>query len=225
MGCFALANAPHKSVALLQTVSSMGKVPILFFATLLVTFPSLYVFNALVGSRLTLVSVWRLLLSGLAVIMTVLASLGPIVAFFSISTTNYPFMLLLNVAVFGLSGFLGLKFLLGTLQRLTVVLYERTPPTDAAQQQAEFDQVLANLDDDASKQGALDRVEARAMATNVRQVFGLWMIAFGLVGAQMSWVLRPFISDPARADFILIAQRESNFFAAVLDTILRMLTG
>ena len=34
-------------------------------------------------------------------------------------------MLLLNVVVFGLSGFLGLKFLLGTLQRLTVVLYER----------------------------------------------------------------------------------------------------
>ena len=239
MGSFALANTPDKSIAFLQTIASMGKVPILFFATLLVTFPSLYVFNALVGSRLTLVSVWRLLLSGLAVMMTVLSSLGPIVAFFSISTTNYPFMLLLNVVVFGLSGFLGLKFLLGTLQRLTVVLYERPAPVSEKQQQAEFDSVLLSLDEraatagalpasppaspgvDETKQGALDRVEARAMAANVRQVFGLWMIAFGLVGSQMAWVLRPFISDPQRTEFVLFAQRESNFFAAVVSTLFR----
>ncbi len=229
MGCFALANSDFK-ISMLQTLSSMGKVPILFFATLLVTFPSLYVFNALVGSRLTLVSVWRLLLSGLAVMMTVLASLGPIVAFFSISTTNYPFMLLLNVAVFGLSGFLGLKFLLGTLQRLTVVLYERPAALDDTQQQAELDKVLLSLDDQTTqqmskaeelKQGALDRVEARAMAVNIKQVFGLWMIAFGLVGSQMAWVLRPFISDPERTEFVLFAQRESNFFAAVVSTLFR----
>ncbi len=220
MGCFALANSGFK-IAMLQTLSSMGKVPILFFATLLVTFPSLYVFNALVGSRLTLVSVWRLLLSGLAVMMTVLASLGPIVAFFSISTTNYPFMLLLNVVVFGLSGFLGLKFLLGTLQRLTVVLYERPAALSSDAQSAELDEVLARIGEDDIKQGALDRVDTRAMAANVRQVFGLWMIAFGLVGSQMAWVLRPFVSDPERTKFVLIAQRESNFFAAVIETLFR----
>ena len=227
MGSFALANTPNKTIALLQTLSSMGKVPILFFATLLVTFPSLYVFNALVGSRLTLVSVWRLLLSALAVMMTILSSLGPIVAFFSISTVNYPFMLLLNVVVFGLSGFLGLKFLLGTLQRLTVVLYEKpdAPAVAASEaatvQQAELDEVLTLFAPDDAKQGALDRVEARAMAANVKQVFGLWMIAFGLVGSQMAWVLRPFISDPQRTEFVLFAQRESNFFAAVVQTLFR----
>ena len=224
MGCFALANSDFK-ISMLQTLSSMGKVPILFFATLLVTFPSLYVFNALVGSRLTLVSVWRLLLSALAVMMTILASLGPIVAFFSISTTNYPFMLLLNVAVFGLSGFLGLKFLLGTLQRLTVVLYEKPVAPTSNQTDAELDEVLANFAADDIRQGALDRVEARALAANVRQVFGLWMIAFGLVGSQMAWVLRPFISDPQRTEFVLFAQRESNFFAAVVDTIVRVIAG
>src|SRR4051812_10385536 len=35
-----------------QLAASAVKVPALFFLTLLVTFPSLYVFNALVGSRL-----------------------------------------------------------------------------------------------------------------------------------------------------------------------------
>ena len=224
MGCFALANSDFK-ISMLQTLSSMGKVPILFFATLLVTFPSLYVFNALVGSRLTLVSVWRLLLCALAVMMTILASLGPIVAFFSISTTNYPFMLLLNVVVFGLSGFLGLKFLLGTLQRLTVVLYEKPVAPSSSHVEAELDEVLVQLATDDIKQGALDRVEARALAANVRQVFGLWMIAFGLVGSQMAWVLRPFISDPQRTEFVLFAQRESNFFAAVVETLVRVIAG
>jgi len=105
MGCYALfqgGNAP-----LLQVLSTMLKVPVLFFLTLAVTFPSLYVFNALVGSRLSILSVLRLLVILLTVMLTVLASLGPIVAFFSASTTSYPFMLLLNVAIFALSGFLG----------------------------------------------------------------------------------------------------------------------
>jgi len=91
----------------LQVLSTMLKVPVLFFLTLAVTFPSLYVFNALVGSRLSILSVLRLLVILLTVMLTVLASLGPIVAFFSASTTSYPFMLLLNVAIFALSGFLG----------------------------------------------------------------------------------------------------------------------
>ena len=83
----------------MQVLASMVKVPLLFYLTLLVTFPSLYVFNALVGSRLRLGTVVRLLVASLGVMVAVLASLGPIVAFFSVSTASYPFMLLFNVAV------------------------------------------------------------------------------------------------------------------------------
>jgi hypothetical protein len=109
MGTFALLNRPTGH-AVLQLVSSMAKVPCLFFLTLIVTFPSLYVFNALVGSRLSLSSVWRLMIAMMAVMMAILASLGPIVAFFSLSTNNYGFMLMLNVIVFALSGFLVSSF-------------------------------------------------------------------------------------------------------------------
>ena len=52
MGSYALFRADGP--VYIQTLASMIKVPALFFCTLLVTFPSLYVFNALVGSRLTL---------------------------------------------------------------------------------------------------------------------------------------------------------------------------
>ena len=103
----------------------MLKVPALFFLTLIVTLPSLYVFNALVGSRLTLSTVIRLLVAALGVMLAVLASLGPIVAFFSVSTTSYPFMVLLNVVVFAASGFLGLAFLLQTLHRLSLAATAR----------------------------------------------------------------------------------------------------
>src|SRR5262249_8843855 len=110
MGTFALFRLKGPSVW--QVVASMIKVPLLFYLTLLVTLPSLYVFNALVGSRLTLSTVVRLLVASLGVIVAVLASLGPIVAFFSVSTTSYPFMVLFNVVTFGVSGGLGLLFLL-----------------------------------------------------------------------------------------------------------------
>ena len=224
MGCFALSNKEF-AAAWLQAISSMAKVPVLFGATLLVTFPSLYVFNTLVGSRLTLQSVWRLLLSAMAVMMAVLASLGPIVAFFSISTTNYPFILLLNVAVFSLAGFLGLKFLLHTLHRLTVVLYEMKPgatPITAPRVDANGQPVATlDLDKDA---GAFEPVDERAMGQNVRQVFMVWVLVFGMVGAQMSWVLRPFISAPDRP-FVWISPRESNFYAAVFDALVRLMAG
>ena len=114
MGTFALfrMKGPHAW----QIVASMVKIPLLFYLTLLVTLPSLYVFNALVGSRLTLKTVVRLLIASLGVMVAVLASLGPILAFFSVSTTSYPFMVLFNVVVCGVSGGLGLLFLLQTLR-------------------------------------------------------------------------------------------------------------
>ena len=97
------------------------KIPALFLLTLCVTFPSLYVVNALVGSRLRLLALLQLLVAALGVNLAVLASAGPIVAFFSFSTTNHHFMVLLNVLVFTVSGLLGMAFLLQTLHRLSTI--------------------------------------------------------------------------------------------------------
>jgi hypothetical protein len=113
----------------MQWLACTIKVPALFFLTLCVTFPSLYVFNALIGSRLYIGSVLQLLVAALAVNLAVLASLGPVVAFFSFCTTSSPFMVVLNVVVFALSGLLGMVFLLQTLQRLSVMRQmAETPP-------------------------------------------------------------------------------------------------
>ena len=203
MGTYALfrMKGPHAW----QIVASMVKVPLLFYLTLLVTLPSLYVFNALVGSRLTLGTVMRLLIASLGVMVAVLASLGPIVAFFSVSTTSYPFMLLFNVVVCAISGGLGLLFLLQTLHRLSVV-----DPRPSAMPDSEGQELAASV-------GPLDPLENRVLGKHVKTVFQLWVIVFALVGAQMGWVLRPFIGNPD-LPFVWIRGRESNFFQAVLRT-------
>jgi hypothetical protein len=204
MGSFGIAQ---KGIgALPQLVASTGKVPLLFLLTLIVTFPSLYVFNALVGSRLTLASTLRLIVAAMAIMLAVLASLGTIVAFFSVSTTDYAFMLLLNVLVFTISGFLGMKFLLHTLHRLTVM-----------QDAKEFAATAAS-EETPSPAGALDKMDGHAVGANVTTIFRIWIVVFGLVGAQMGWVLRPFIGAP-NTPFSLFRTRESNFFEAVLHAI------
>ncbi len=211
MGLFAILGSG--SGAWQQIPASMVKVPALFLLTLLVTFPSLYVFNALVGSRLSFLAVLRLLFASLAVMLAVLASLGPIVAFFSVSSTSYTFIKLLNVLVFALSGFLGLTFLLQTLHRISIadqLLAARPvePPFSEAPS-----------DPSASISiGALDRLEGHVLGPHVRTVFRIWVIVFGLVGAQMAWVLRPFIGAPGQP-FVAFRGRQSNFFEAVWQLI------
>jgi hypothetical protein len=208
LGTFALFSARGANV--MQVVASMVKVPALFYLTLLVTLPSLYVFNALVGSRLTLAAVVRLLVATLGVIVAVLASLGPIVAFFSVSTTSYPFILLFNVVVFSVSGFLGMLFLLQTLHRLSVAQSPSAP--DAA---------VPPGDRVSSPTGALDRVDDQVLSRHVRTIFRVWIVVFGLVGAQMGWVLRPFVGNPT-LPFTWFRGRESNFFQAVFHTVLNL---
>src|SRR4051812_40425804 len=117
VGSFALFKDGGPSIE--QFLAATVKLPALFLLTLVIAFPSLYVFNALVGSRLLLLPVLRLLMAGLGVTMAVLASFAPIVVFFSISTTSYSFMVLLNVAMCSVAGILGLSFLKQTLHRLT----------------------------------------------------------------------------------------------------------
>ncbi len=116
MAVFAAINGENQ----MQLLASAVKVPTLFLLTLVVTLPSLYVFTALVNARLSVGALVRLFVAAIGVNIAVLASLGPIVAFFSLNTVSYNFMVLLNVVVFAVAGVLGLAFLLQTLHRLNI---------------------------------------------------------------------------------------------------------
>lgn len=263
MGCFSLFRihdlpatdlytiplGPYKLLIPMQMVATTVKVPALFLLTLLVTFPSLYVFNALVGSRLSIRNVSRLLVAALIVNLAVLASLGPIVVFFNVSTKSYPFMTLLNVVVFGLSGMLGLVFLLQTLHRYSVAAAQRETPqrdeprplaaegagatgsSDPEQSSGADSSAAGEAADSATPPiaarvvrdpGALDRLPGQVLGKHTKSIFRIWVVVFGLVGAQMGWVLRPFIGDPG-LPFEWFRQRESNFFEAVFRSIGQLL--
>ena len=227
MGCYNLVAG--QGGAWLQIPSSAAKVPALFLLTLAVTFPSLYVFNALVGSRLKLADMLRLILAAIGVMLAVLAGFGTIVAFFNFTTESYAFILLLNVVVFAVAGVLGLSFLLQTLRRLTEPaalkpVVEPVPAepvgTDAP---AEVSAWAAKLP--TRSPGALTRVQEGPTAGGVKAIFRIWVVVFALVGAQMSWVLRPFIGSYGTGGFVWFRPRGGNFFEAVVHTINTLLGG
>jgi hypothetical protein len=103
------------------------------------------------------------------------------------------------------AGLLGLKFLLFTLHRMTTALDDSCTP-------------------DNEPKGALEKIEGRPFGANVTAIFRIWVIVFALVGAQMSWVLRPFIGAPHVA-FAWLRERDSNFFEAVFHALGRLLGG
>lgn len=209
MGVFSLTRSG--SHASMQIPASMLKVPALFLLTLIITFPSLYVFNALMGSCLRFLATLRLLIASIAVMLAILSSIGPIVAFFSISTTSYSFMVLFNVAVFGVAGILGLSFLLQTLHRISLAQEEIPPPIPSQDMATEV----------AMPPSAITRFDERPIRPPVKMVFRIWLVVFALVGSQMGWVLRPFIGAPG-TPFTWLRPVHSNFFEAIGQQILNL---
>lgn len=225
MGIFAVLRTGGAPAGWMQMFASVVKLPLLFILTLIITLPSLYVFNALVGSRLTLVSVVHLLIASMSVTVTVLASLGPIIAFFSLSTTSHPFMVLLNVAAASIAGILGMKFMFHTLNRLvftreTKELAPSPPPVLTPPEPRDEHDLPAIPERRPSP------IETGGLPTHneARGVFQVWVMVFALVGAQMSWVLRPFVGSPT-LEFAWFRAREANFFIAVFELLKSLFGG
>jgi hypothetical protein len=112
--CFALYGAIVGSFhSPMQALSSAIKLPALYLITLMVCLPALYIFNALFGSQKTIAQHFTYVLSAASVIALLLCGLAPVTLFFviTINPNDYSFYLLLNVAVFTLTGIFGVSFL------------------------------------------------------------------------------------------------------------------
>ena len=199
MGCYAIfsRSAPEYR----GVVACLFKVPALFLLTLLICFPSLYVFSALLGSRLSFGATLKLLLGIVAITVTILASFGPIVTFFSVSTESYPFMKMLNVAFFAVAGWLGVGALRKALRFLLAAPVPNAPDTPPPL--------------------VVSPVEMSPAERQVLRVFRIWIVIYMLVGAQMGWVLRPFLGDPQQP-FTWFRARQANFFVDVWHTLLKL---
>lgn len=96
-----------------QAIASAVKLPALYLLTLIICLPALYIFNVLFGSTKSIAQHFTYVLSTAAVIALLLCGFAPVTLFFLITITgrDYSFFLLLNVAIFGLTGVFGVSFL------------------------------------------------------------------------------------------------------------------
>jgi hypothetical protein len=95
----------------MQALSSAVKLPALYLITLLICLPTLYFANIIFGSKRTFGQYFALVLTAVAVTSVLLFSFAPITLFFLLTTNNYQFLILLNVIIFGLTGFIGISSL------------------------------------------------------------------------------------------------------------------
>jgi hypothetical protein len=214
MGIFAGLRGEHATW--LQVLASAGKVPLLFLLTLSVSVPSLYVFSALSDSRLAFRDTLRLLLAAIAVNLALLASFGPVTAFFTLSTESYAFMVLLNVLFFAVAGFVGLAF----LRRALGSVFGPAPAPPAAPPPQHAPAAAAHT---LPQQPYVPLPRSLSPAARSQRVFRVWTVIYGIVGAQMAWILRPFVGTPD-LPFSLFRPRESNGFMAVLRALGELLT-
>ncbi|MGB3403616.1 MAG: actin-binding WH2 domain-containing protein [Microcoleaceae cyanobacterium] len=98
------------SSGILQGLFSAVKLPALYLLTLIICFPTLYFFNVMFGSKQTFEQYLTLLMTAMAEMSVLLLGFAPVTLFFMLSTQDYQFFILLNVAILGLTGVLGIKF-------------------------------------------------------------------------------------------------------------------
>jgi hypothetical protein len=113
--------------SLTQAAVSAGKVPVLFFLTLLICLPTLHFVGLLFGSRVRFVHSLAVLLAGIAATSILLAAFAPIALFFLVSGSTYPFLLLMHVAIFAFCGAAGLRSIRGNFEYMRA----RTVPPGA----------------------------------------------------------------------------------------------
>jgi hypothetical protein len=177
----------------MQILSSAAKLPFLFLITLAICLPALYFFNVYFGAKTRLSQYAAILLCAVTITSTLLFGFAPVTLFFLITTDNYSFFLLLNVAIFTLTGIIGVYFLYQVLLPKVETIIS--------------DKELV-IEDTAIDKNRKVRIS----------ILKFWLGLYAFVGSQMAWTLRPFFGSFG-SKFDLFRPREGNFYLAVWNSI------
>lgn len=244
LGVYALTS--REELAPQFMLANAIKFPLLLALTTVVTCPSLYVFGALRGLRFTALEFVGLLVVAHTILAVVLGSLGPVLAFFALTTHSYSFIVLLAIACCTLGGVLGLRWFLraihgkdeATQSEETVFEVDKSTtesrtgstesPAESGDQEGEVEaQVVPTRKEEADSRKCGDLIfvaNAVAQRRQTWQVLGWWLVLYAFVGAQMSWVLRPFIGSP-HLEFALYRRKSGSFFEALFQHLGNLLGG
>ncbi len=166
--------------SLIQALVAGVKVMFLFIASLIICFPSFYIIQQILGSKLSFKQMIIIILSGFVLAATITLSFVPIVIFFLLTGNNYHFLQLLHVGIFVFAGIFGVRLIIDALKY-------------ACDKKSIYPQLGVT-------------------------VFRVWIIILAFVGMQLSWNLRPFLSDK-NEEFKLFRQYEGNFYTAIVYSV------
>jgi len=100
----------------IQSVVAGLKVTFLFLSALIICFPSFFVIQQVLGSKMTLRQMLIIVLSGFVLASAIALSFAPIIILFQITGGNYHFLQLLHVAIFLFSGVFGMRLMVEALK-------------------------------------------------------------------------------------------------------------
>ncbi|MEM9829355.1 MAG: hypothetical protein AAF944_01880 [Bacteroidota bacterium] len=113
--CYGLVMGSYHG--LLQAVSSGTKLFLLFGLALIICFPSFYIVQLVLGSKIKIGYLLAIILSGFVFISAIMLAFAPIVVFFQLTGDNYAFLQLLHVAVFMFAGIFGMRLVAEALKQ------------------------------------------------------------------------------------------------------------
>lgn len=218
----------------LQLIASAIKLPALYLITLVICLPTLYFFDILFGSKLSFGQYITLMLTNMAVISVLLFSFAPVTLFFLISVPDYDFFLLLNVAFFGVTGFVGVKLFYEGMLSLTVpqtlpsTVEQAIAPLPASQSTSsedrhDFTDEIIAVEDNQDSRIKTKETSANKLQDSRRKLLQAWLILYGLVGSQLGWTLRPFFGAPGEPFQLFRPDIGGNFYINVIQTLLHFL--
>jgi hypothetical protein len=223
LACYGLVLGISQSVW--QALSSAVKLPILFLLTTAICLPTLYLFNLLLGGRLSVRQVLALSLSAITVTSALTLAFAPIALFFLITAQGYYFYVLLNVAILTLTGVIGLQFLVGGSRSLNALSQAdkaagaSTPAEPAADAEKPADMPPADMLV-PDRQPAQASAATPAGGADMRLLY-IWLALYAFVGTQLGWTLRPFFGSP-NEPFALFRSLEGNFYEAIMNILITM---
>lgn len=100
----------------LQSAVAGMKVVLLFLSTIILCFPSFFIIQQVLGSKMSIRQMILIVLSGVMLTATIALSFAPIVIVFQVTGGNYHFLQLLHVAIFIFGGVFGMKLMVDALK-------------------------------------------------------------------------------------------------------------
>lgn len=99
-----------------QSLAAGVKLMLLFLGSFIICFPSFFVIQQVLGSKMSLRQMIIIVLSGLVLTSAMTLSFSPIIVFFQITGGNYHFLQLLHVAIFVFAGIFGMRLMIDALK-------------------------------------------------------------------------------------------------------------